>query len=62
MSRDYIKMSPNGVEAGGRYVLHALYGYLGFQLLGRLILWTCWLATGASATVSLVRALARLAL
>jgi hypothetical protein len=59
MSRDYIKVSPKGVEAGGRYVLHALYGYLGFQLICRFVMWTCFAAAAASGSVSLWQALAR---
>jgi hypothetical protein len=59
MSQDYIKLSKGGIEAGGRHVLHALYGYLAFQLISRVILWTCLLATAASGSVSVLSAIAR---
>lgn len=62
MKPDYIKLSEKGVEAGGRHVLHALYGYLGFRLLVRLILLILVLIAGGSALGSLLQAIAKAAL
>jgi hypothetical protein len=62
MKADYIKLSSKGVEATGRYVLHALWSYMALRILGWGVLLILSLAAGASAWPVILRVASRILL
>ncbi|MFZ5685682.1 MAG: hypothetical protein ACOY9C_13700 [Pseudomonadota bacterium] len=59
MKADYVKLSSKGVEATGRYVLHAIWSYLALRILGWAVLLILSLAAGASAWPLILRVAGR---
>lgn len=60
MDQDYIKLSKEGIEAGGHRALNALHSYLAFQLVGRLVTLIFLLAVAASGYASFLPAITQI--